>query len=132
MGFFNDLKTSAKEGVDDIKKSVKTEELKSQIRDLERKENEAYAEIGREAVALDGPDKFGEKGENLMKLQSEIETKKNELAVLEKKPEPEAEEAKTEGEAAAEEEPSKKFCTQCGAEVTAEMKFCGKCGAKLD
>jgi Putative virion core protein (lumpy skin disease virus) len=129
MGFFDDLKSAAKEGAADIKNTVKTEELKSQIRDLERKETEAYAEIGREAVALDGPDKFGEKGENLMKLQSEIETKKNELAALEKKPEAAEEKA---ADAPAAEAPAKKFCTQCGAEVEEGMKFCGKCGAKLE
>ncbi|HJJ47990.1 MAG TPA: zinc ribbon domain-containing protein [Methanocorpusculum sp.] len=126
MGFLDDLKSAAKESAADIKNTVRSEELKSQIRDLERRENETYAEIGREAVALDGPDKFGEKGSTLMKLQSEIETRKNELASLEKKPD-----AAADGETKAE-APAKKFCTQCGAQAGEGMKFCGMCGAKLE
>jgi len=125
MGFFDELKNVAKEGAANIKNTMKTEELKSQIRDLERKENEEYAEIGREVVALDGPEKFGEKGSRLMKLRSEIETKRNELAAIEGKAEPVAEEKQTE-------EQAKKFCPKCGTQAEEGTKFCGQCGAKLE
>lgn len=125
MGFLNDLKASAKEGAEDIKRTVKIEEIKSDIRSLEKKETEAYAEIGREAIALDGPDKFGEKGAALMKLQSEIDSKKNELAALEKKPEGKSEEK-------GKEIPITRFCPQCGAELADDAKFCPKCGSAVE
>ena len=113
MGFFDDLKATAKSEMDEVKKSVKGAQLQSELNDLTRAETELYAQIGRLAVAESGIEKFSETGIKLMDVQEKIIAKKAEIAEV-KGPQ------------------TTKICPNCGTEVTADMKFCGNCGAKLE
>ena len=112
MGFFDDLKATAKSEMDEVKKSVKGAQLQSELNDLKRAETEIYAEIGRLSVAELGIEKFGETGVKLMDIQEKITAKEAEIADV-KGPQ------------------TAKLCPKCGAEVTADMKFCGNCGVRL-
>lgn len=112
MGFFDELKSAAKSGTDEVKKTVRIGELNVELVDLKKKENEAYALIGRDAVAADGAEKFGENGQKLLDIQNQIDKNKAELAELQ----PKAEENK---------------CPKCGEVCTKETRFCPKCGERL-
>ncbi len=119
MGAFIDsLKTSAKVGADEVKKTMRINQLLSEISQLEKKQNEIYANIGRMAVDADGIDKFGDVGTELLGLHEETAAKRAELNEL-KPP--------TEGSA----EGGDGFCKNCGTKYTAGTKFCSSCGAKL-
>ncbi|MDO5844625.1 MAG: zinc ribbon domain-containing protein [Methanocorpusculum sp.] len=110
MGFLDELKSAAKSGSDEVKKTVRIGELNVEISDLKKKETEAFATIGKVAVALDGAHKFGENGEKLLEIQKQIDEKRAELEQL---------------------EPQGNKCPKCGASYTQDMKFCPKCGEKL-
>lgn len=112
MGFFDELKSTAKSGADEVKKQVKTTQLQSEIDDLKKKETEAYAEIGRAAVEYDGIEKYGDKGTKLTEVQASIAAKKAELAELR-------------GGAA------EGVCPKCGEKYAEGAKFCPKCGERL-
>ena len=119
MGAFIDsLKTSAKVGADEVKKTMKINQLQSEINQLEKKQTEIYAAIGRMAVEADGLEKFGDVGTELARLQEEAAAKKAELNEL-KPP--------VEGSA----EGGDGFCPNCGTKYTAGTKFCSSCGGKL-
>lgn len=120
MGAFLDsLKTSAKIGADEVKKTMRISQLQSDISSLEKKQNDIYAAIGRMAVEVDGAEKFGDVGANLAELQEEAAVKKAELNEL--KPPVEASTESGGG-----------FCPSCGTKYTAGTKFCGSCGGKLN
>ncbi len=119
MGAFIDsLKTSAKVGTDEVKKTMKINQLQSDISKLEKKQNEIYANIGRMAVEADGVEKFGDVGTELLGLQEEAAAKKAELKELQ----PPAEVSAEGGDG---------FCKNCVTKYTAGTKFCSSCGAKL-
>ncbi|HJJ30245.1 MAG TPA: zinc-ribbon domain-containing protein [Methanocorpusculum sp.] len=117
--FFDSLKTSAKVGADEVKKTMRISQLQSEISQLEKKQNDIYAAIGRMAVEADGAEKFGDVGANLAELQEEAAVKKAELNEL--KPPVEASAESGDG-----------FCPSCGTKYTAGTKFCGSCGGKLN
>ena len=112
MGFFDDLKATAKTEMDGVKKNVKAAQLQSELNDLKRAETELYAEIGRICVAESGLETFGDTGVKLMDVQEKILAK-------------EAEITEVKGPIA------EKVCPKCGTEVTSDMKFCGNCGVRL-
>ncbi len=116
--FINSLKTSAKVGADEVKKSMRINQLQSEISQLEKKQNDIYASIGRMAVESDGLYKFGDVGTELAGLQDEAATKRAELNELK----PPAEGSADDGDG---------FCKNCGTKYTAGTKFCSSCGAKL-
>lgn len=119
MGAFIDsLKTSAKVGADEVKKTMKINQLQSEINQLEKKQTEIYAAIGRMAVEADGAEKYGDVGTSLAGLQEEAAAKKAELNEL--KPPAEASAEGGDG-----------FCPNCGTKYTAGTKFCSSCGGKL-
>jgi len=119
MGAFIDsLKTSAKVGADEVKKSMRTSQLQSEISQLEKKQNDIYASIGRMAVDAEGLEKFGDVGTELAGLQEEAAAKRAELNELK----PPAEGPAEGGDG---------FCKNCGTKYTAGTKFCSSCGAKL-
>lgn len=119
MGAFIDsLKTSAKVGADEVKKSMRTNQLQSEISQLEKKQNDIYASIGRMAVESDGLEKFGDFGTELARLQEEAAAKRTELNEL--KPPADGSAACGDG-----------FCKNCGTKYTEGTKFCSSCGAKL-
>ncbi len=112
MGFFDDLKASAKSEMDGVKKNVKAAQLQSELNDLKREETEAYAEIGRLAVSEAGVQKFGDAGVKLIEVQEKIAAKEAEIAEV-KGPEAEL------------------VCPNCKTPYTEGTKFCSNCGAKL-
>lgn len=112
MGFFDDLKATAKSEMDGVKKNVKEAQLKSELNDLKREETEIYAEIGRQAVADAGVETFGDAGVKLLDVQEKILAKEAELSEVKG--------------------PAGKVCPNCGTEVADDMKFCGNCGAKIE
>ena len=112
MGFFDDLKATAKTEMDGVKKSVKAAQLQSELNDLKREETEAYAAIGRQAVSEAGVQKFGDAGAKLLEIQEKITAKEAEISEV-KGPEAEP------------------ICPNCKTPYTEGAKFCGNCGAKL-
>lgn len=112
MGFFDELKSAAKSGSDEVRKTVRVEKLNLEISDLKRKENDAYAVIGRTAVALEGIQKFGENGQKLIDIQKEIDTKNAELTELQ-------------GES------NTIKCAGCGETCDKSMKYCPRCGEQI-
>ena len=124
---------------------------KSEVSDLRRQESEALAEIGRMAVAEQGADAFGEVGNRLKLIQSNLSVAEGKLASVQQA----AQEAEAAAKAAADALrcPScgwdnvegtrfcqecgsplgaapKAHCTSCGAELAAGTRFCGACGAR--
>ena len=83
MGFFDDFKEDIKKEMGDVKKSVKTAQLKSELRELERQTDAAFAAIGRIVVEKDGIATFGEDGENLERLLTKVAEKKAEIREFE-------------------------------------------------
>ncbi len=80
MGAFIDsLKISAKVGADEVKKTMKINQLQSEISQLEKKQNEIYAAIGRIAFESEGVEMYGDFGAGLVGLQEEIDGKRAEL-----------------------------------------------------
>lgn len=79
MGFLTDFKENVKSEMDDVKKSVKVAQMKSDLRELERQETAAYATIGKAAVTLDGVGRYGADGEKLAEIQAKIADKKSEI-----------------------------------------------------
>ena len=112
MGFFDDLKATAKSEMDGVKKNVKTAQLQSELNDLKREETEIYAEIGRQAVSESGAGKFGETGTKLLEVQEKIAAKEGEISEV-KGPEAEL------------------VCPSCNTEVGDGVKFCPNCGTKI-
>ena len=112
MGFFDDLKATAKTEMDGVKKSVKAAQLQSELNDLKREETEAYAAIGRQAVSEAGVQKFGDAGAKLLEIQEKITAKEAEISEV-KGPEAEL------------------ICPNCKTPYTEGAKFCGNCGAKM-
>ncbi|MBE6506845.1 MAG: zinc ribbon domain-containing protein [Methanocorpusculum parvum] len=112
MGFFDDLKATAKSEMDGVKKNVKEAQLKSELNDLKREETEIYAEIGRQAVSEAGVQKFGDAGAKLLEVQEKIAAKEAEISDV-KGPEAEL------------------VCPSCKTPYTEGTKFCSNCGAKL-
>lgn len=112
MGFFDDLKATAKSEMDGVKKNVKAVQLQSELNDLKREETEIYAAIGRLVVAAEGTENFGETGVKLLDVQEKIAAKEAEILEV-KGPQ------------------ASLVCPNCGAEASEDMKFCGNCGAKL-
>lgn len=119
MGAFIDsLKTSAKIGADEVKKSMRVSQLQTEISQLEKKQTEIYASIGKLAVESEGLEKFGDVGTELAGLEEETAAKRAELSGL-KTP--------ADGSAAC----GDGFCKNCGTKYTEGTKFCSSCGAKL-
>jgi len=87
MGFITDFKENVKSEMNDVKKSVKLAQMKSDLRELERQETAAYAVIGRAAVTIDGVGKFGADGEKLIDIQVKIKDKKSEIMNMEEQKE---------------------------------------------
>lgn len=79
MGFFDDLKATAKTEMDGVKKNVKAAQLQSELNDLKRAETELYAEIGRLCVVESGVETFGDTGVKLMDVQEKSLQRKQRL-----------------------------------------------------
>ena len=85
MGFLDSVKAGAKDLKESAKISMEISKLKGEIEDLQKRENAAYATIGRAAVAEFGLEKYGEDGKIISGLQVEIKAKQEALAAEEAK-----------------------------------------------
>ena len=85
MGFLDNVKAGAKDLKDSAKHSMDLAKLKGELDDLKKRENEAYAAVGRAAVAEFGLEKYGEDGKVISGLQVEIKAKEDEIAAEEAK-----------------------------------------------
>ena len=112
MGFFDDLKETAKSEMDGVKKNVRAVQLQSELHDLKREEMGIYAAIGRLAVTAEGMEKFGDAGVKLFDVQERIRAKAAELSAVKGLQDV-------------------KICPNCGTEIIGDMNFCGNCGTKL-
>jgi ribosomal protein L40E len=132
--------------------NVKTFNAQREISDLQKQEEEIYAEVGRKIFERDGGADFPAEADRLKLIQSNIAAAKakfdamqNEAKVAEEE-QKQADAARTcsscgtanpEGVNFCQEcgtklgAPTKIFCGQCGAENPPATKFCGGCGARL-
>ena len=70
--FLGDLKKGINKSVEDLNKSVKTLEIQSKISSLKKEADAVYAEIGKRAVQENGLEKYGELGDKLQELLTDI------------------------------------------------------------
>lgn len=124
MGFFDDLKATAKTEMDGVKKNVKIAQLQSELNELKKEETNIYAKIGQTAVLDCGAESFGDDGEKLLAVQKKIAEKDEEISALKI--------GETNAEAKAADAPAKKVCPKCGAECGDDIKFCPMCGLRLE
>lgn len=97
---------------------MRASQLQSEISQLEKKQNDIYAAIGRIAIESEGVEMYGDVGTGLAGLQEDIDGKRAELNEI--KPPAEGSTDGMDG-----------FCKKCGTKYTAGTTFCSSCGAKL-
>ena len=95
----------------------------SDVSSLRKQESEIYAEIGKNVVAQQGPDAFGELGAKLKLVQMNLASAEGRLSAMQQK-------AK-EAEAAAEAARAALRCPSCGWDNPEGTKFCQECGSQL-
>lgn len=110
--------------------AVKMMNAHTQVSDLQKQEQQLYAQIGRMAIEQYGMDAFGETAEKLRLVQSNLQIANKELNA--QKAEQEAAKAEEEARRRAEEEAAAAFrCPSCGHINPEGTKFCQECGAKI-
>lgn len=133
--------------------AVKTLNAQTDVSDLEKQEQELYAEIGKQAIDRYGTNSFGETAEKLKLVQSNLATARQKLDEIKAEQEAAEREQKAAEEACTCPEcghrnpegtrfcqecgtklgaPAKVFCTSCGAELAPGVRFCGECGARQE
>lgn len=95
----------------------------TQVNDLKKQEADIYAEIGKAAVEKQGLASFGELGERLRLVQTNLASAEGQLKTAQREQE-EASRAQAEEEA-------KNTCPECGLRNADGVKFCQDCGTKL-
>jgi len=132
--------------------NIKTFTIQRELADLQKQEEELYAEVGRKAFERNGGADFPAEADKLKLIQSNIAATKEKLEATQNEAKA-AETAKQQAEAAltcpncgtrnpegvnyCQEcgtklgAPAKMYCGQCGAENPPGTKFCGDCGAQL-
>lgn len=85
MGFLDELKSTAKTELDAAKKAVKTGQLKAELNDLKRLEQESFADLGRAAADAQGLEAFGEHGKKIADIRQRIAAKEAEIKESEAK-----------------------------------------------
>ena len=132
--------------------SVKAFTAQKELADLQKQEDDLYAEVGRKVFEQNGGAGFPAEADKLKLLQSNIAAAKEKLDATqsEVKAEEEAQQKANaertcpncgtynpEGVNFCQEcgtklgAPQKVFCGQCGAENAPGTKFCGSCGARI-
>lgn len=107
---------------------VKLMNAKSELSDLKKQEEQVYAQIGKRAVEMSGGDAFGELGDKLALIQSNLVSAEKALAKTQSEKEEHEKRQKEEEAAKAR---SANVCRECGHENGEGVKFCQECGAKL-
>ncbi|HJJ39401.1 MAG TPA: hypothetical protein O0X42_04610 [Methanocorpusculum sp.] len=79
MGLLNDLKSTARNELDSAKKSVRLGQLKGELNDLKRLEQDAFATLGRAAADKYGLESFGEHGQKVADIRKRIAVKEEEI-----------------------------------------------------
>ena len=108
--------------------------LQSEVSDLQKQENDLYAEIGRAAMEQYGAEGFGETAQKLQLVQTNLAAAQQKLSEAQaaeeerKKAEEAAAAERRRAELAAREE---RTCPSCGNENPEGTKFCQECGTKL-
>lgn len=112
--FLGDLKKGINKSVEDLNKSVKTLEIQSKISSLKKEADTVYAEIGKRAVQENGLEKYGELGDKLQVLLTDIKAEEEKLPA-------EASDVK-----------KTKICPGCSTENPVDARFCSCCGEMLE
>ena len=102
---------------------VKVLNARTDLDDLQKKELEIYAQIGKQAISQQGPAAFGELSERLRLVQSDIQAAEQKIK--------EAEQAKEQQEQAKKQAMAQRTCPNCGTENPEGVNFCQQCGTKL-
>lgn len=102
---------------------VKLMNAQVEVGDLQKKKAEILAEIGAKAVAQYGIDSFGDLGNQLKLVETNLAAAQGKLQTMQ--------EEKSAQEAAAKAEQAKTTCPECGTFNPEGTKFCQECGAKL-
>ena len=110
---------------------------KSELDDLRKQETDVYIQIGKLAVAQQGPSAFGELSEKLLQIQSEIQAQEQkimeaELAIQRQEEQrKQADQARAQQEQASNMAASQVLCPQCGSANQPGVKFCQQCGTRM-
>lgn len=102
---------------------VKMMNAQTEVSDLKNQETEVLAQIGKMAITAQGITQFGELGDKLKLIQSNLALAEGKLTSVQQEKEA-AEKAETE-------EDEKLTCPSCGVRNEDGVKFCQECGAKL-
>ena len=108
--------------------------LQSEVSDLQKQENDLYAEIGRAAMEQYGAEGFGETAQRLQLVQTDLAAARQKLSEAQaaeeerKRAEEAAAAERRRAELAAREE---RTCPKCGSENPEGTKFCQECGTRL-
>ncbi|HJJ41991.1 MAG TPA: zinc-ribbon domain-containing protein [Methanocorpusculum sp.] len=129
MGFLDNLSSKIDKGASSLKKELErmNDDKKKELDKLTKRECELYQKIGRTAFEADGPEKYGEDGQ-------ELEDVRNKICDLKKQIEEEENNKKSENskdETASDSSAEFIFCSECGAKCSKDAKFCNECGNKL-
>jgi len=132
--------------------NVKAFNARKELSDLQKQENDIFAEIGRKVFEQNGAADFPAEADRLRLLQSNIAAAKEKLSAVQNEAKAaetaqhQADQARTcpncgtlnpEGVNFCQDcgtklgAPAKAFCGQCGTENPPGTKFCGSCGAKM-
>ncbi|HJJ30768.1 MAG TPA: hypothetical protein O0X97_00795 [Methanocorpusculum sp.] len=79
MGFLDGLKSTARTELDAAKKAVRSGQLKAELNDLKRLEQDAFATLGRAAADAYGLEAFGEHGRRVTEIRERIAVKEAEI-----------------------------------------------------
>ena len=132
--------------------NVKAMTAQKELSDLQKQEEEVYAQVGRKVFEQGKGDEFPAESDRLKLIQSNIAAAKEKMEATQNEAKA-AEAAKQESDAARRcpscgavnpegvkfcqdcgtklGAPAKVFCGQCGAENPAGTKFCGSCGGRV-
>lgn len=102
---------------------VKVMNAQTQVSELQQQELDLYAQIGKRALEKDGLQAYGELGQRLALVQSNLSEAKAALQT--------AQEEKQQQEDQKRNALAQRTCPECGYENPEGVKFCQECGTKL-
>ncbi len=90
------------------------------LKELKKRENDVYAEIGRRVYKDNGAQGYPQEVEKLHKIYDERRTAELEVEKLDRERQPQSQ------------APQGHACPQCGAANEPDVKFCRSCGARME